>query len=65
MEEQKRRAIKNEILLCKRQLQQTDYKVLKYIEGKLSFQEFEQYKLERQTLRDRINTLEEELAKEE
>lgn len=49
-----------ELFILKRQLRDTDYKVIKYIEGKLPFNEFEEVKLQRQLWRDRINELEKE-----
>lgn len=53
--------IQNQITNLKSQLAQTDYKVLKYIEGKLTLSEFRTISDERQQLRDRINELEKEL----
>lgn len=50
-----------EISNLKSLLRQSDYKVLKYIEGQLSYTDFEEIKLQRQTWRDRINELEKEV----
>lgn len=49
------------ILLLKRQLQETDYKAIKYAEGWLTDEEYAEIKAERQRIRDEINRLEEEL----
>lgn len=39
-------------------LNATDYKVMKHVEGELSDEEFEQVKADRQRWRDRINEIE-------
>lgn len=49
------------ILSLKMQLQQTDYKAIKYSEGWLTEEEYAETKAERQRIRDEINRLEEEL----
>jgi hypothetical protein len=51
------------ILDLKNQLQQTDYKAIKYAEGWLTEEEYAEVKAERQCIRDEINRLEKE-AKE-
>ena len=51
-------ARKAEILSCKENLTNTDYKTHKYIEGQLTDEEWETAKAERQAWRDRINELE-------
>jgi len=43
-------------------LSQSDYKAIKYAEGVLSAEDFEEAREARQALRDEINELEEELA---
>ncbi len=54
--------IQQEILDCKRQLEESDYKCLKYVDGALSEEEYAEVKAERQALRNRINELEESLC---
>lgn len=49
------------ILDLKNQLQQTDYKAIKYAEGWLTDEEYAEVKAERQRIRDEINLLEKEL----
>ena len=51
-------ARKAEILSCKENLTNTDYKTHKYVEGRLTDEEWETAKAERQAWRDRINELE-------
>ena len=51
-------ARKAEILSCKENLTNTDYKTHKYIEGQLTDDEWKAAKAERQAWRDRINELE-------
>lgn len=53
--------IKAEIFKLKLNLKKSDYKTLKFIEGKLSQDEFENVKLERQKIREKINELENQL----
>lgn len=48
------------ILDLKNQLQQTDYKAIKYAEGWLTEEEYAEVKAERQQIRDEINRLERE-----
>lgn len=48
-----------EIESLKAQLASTDYKAIKFAEGWLTADEYEPIKLQRQSLRDRINELEE------
>ena len=50
-----------EILMLKKNLSKTDYKLFKYLEGELSEEEYQSIKTERQEWRNRINQLEEEL----
>lgn len=45
----------------KKKLQKTDYKCLKYVDGALSKEEYEEVKELRQSYRDEINRLEETL----
>ena len=45
----------------KQLLKDSDYKLFKYLEGELSEEEFSTYKAERQSWRNEINQLEEEL----
>ena len=54
---------KVKILLLKKQLEMTDYKVIKYAEGWLTEEEFAETKAERQRIRDEINLLEQEIEK--
>ena len=49
----------------KTQLQQTDYKAIKYAEGLISEEEYAPIKAERQSIRDQINELEASLAEKE
>lgn len=50
------------ILYLKSELQQTDYKAIKYSEGWLTEEEYAETKAERQRIRDEINQLEQNLA---
>lgn len=60
--EQKARAEKlRQIASLKAQLAQSDYKAIKYAEGWISEEDYAPIKAERQTLRDQINELEQEL----
>ena len=49
------------IMLLKEKLKDTDYKAIKYSEGWLTDEEYAETKAERQSIRDDINRLEEEL----
>lgn len=51
------------ILNLKKQLQETDYKAIKYAEGWLTEEEYAEIKAERQRIREEINRLEEELSR--
>ena len=53
--------INDRIIFLKRQLEASDYKVLKHIEGKLSQKEYEKVLTQRQEWRDEINELEAQL----
>ena len=53
------------IFLLKTQLQQTDYKAIKYAEGLISEEEYAPIKAERQSIRDQINELEASLVEKE
>ena len=53
-----------QIIHLKHKLQETDYKAIKYSEGWLTEEEYAPIKAERQALREEINRLEQELAKE-
>lgn len=53
--------IKTKISWLKVELQQTDYKAIKYAEGLLSPQEYEPIRLQRQAWRNEINSLENQL----
>lgn len=53
--------INDRIIFLKRQLEASDYKVLKYIEGKLSQEEYDATLRQRQEWRDEINKLEVQL----
>ena len=59
---EKRMEIESEITGLKQILARTDYKALKYAEGQISEKDYEETKQERQSLRDKINELEAELA---
>lgn len=54
-------AKRREIMQLKVELSKLDYKTIKYIEGALSEEEFEEVKAQKQQMRNRINELEEEL----
>lgn len=54
-------ALESEIRGLKQLLASTDYKALKHADGALTDEEYEPTRLERQELRDKINTLEWEL----
>lgn len=54
-------SVKATIADLKQQLCDTDYKAIKYAEGWLTEEEYAPIKEERQTLRNRINDLEEEI----
>ena len=56
---------KMKIIVLKQQIQQSDYKAIKYAEGLFSEEEYAPIKAERQALRDEINRLEAELANQE
>lgn len=60
-EPSKSEVIQQEIAELKSQLDATDYKCLKYVDGALTDEEYAEVKEERQSLRDRINELEEQL----
>lgn len=62
MNEIERQNIENEINIYKQLLTNTDYRTLKYADGSLSAEEYEQTKQERQSWRARINELEVQLA---
>jgi hypothetical protein len=51
-----------QIISLKQQLQESDYKAIKYAEGWLTEEEFAPIKAERQAIREEINRLEAELA---
>lgn len=53
-----------QILHLKKKLAETDYKAIKYSEGWLTEEEYAPVKAERQAIREEINRLEQELAKE-
>jgi hypothetical protein len=55
---------KMEILKLKKQLQDTDYKAIKYIEGWLTEEEYAETKAERQRIREEINRLEQEVQQQ-
>lgn len=55
------RTIKSEIDAIKRELSESDYKILKRFEGYYTDEEFELIKEERKIMRDRINELESQL----
>nr|DAL67062.1 MAG TPA: Gas vesicle protein G [Caudoviricetes sp.] len=59
---EKRMEIESEITGLKQILASTDYKALKYAEGQITEKDYEETKQERQSLRDKINELEAELA---
>lgn len=50
--------MKNRVYELKRNLEDSDYKILKYLEGHLSEDEFNSIKVQRQLWRDEINELE-------
>lgn len=56
--------INDRIIFLKRQLEASDYKVLKHIEGKLSQEEYDATLRLRQEWRDEINELEAQLKEE-
>lgn len=51
----------SKIELFKKKLADSDYKIFKYFEGELSEEEYKSIKAERQSWREQINQLEEEL----
>ena len=55
--------INYQIDILKEKLQETDYRLYKFIEGYYTAEEYEPYKIQRQTWRDEINRLE-QLIKE-
>lgn len=57
----RKNAIEKNISEIKEELAKTDYKTLKYVEGLYTEEEYLPIKKYRQTLRDQINSLEEEL----
>lgn len=46
---------------CKMNLDESDYKLFKYLDGALSYEEYEMTKTQRQAWRDEINRLEKEI----
>ena len=54
--------IESEIRSCKLLLAETDYKALKYSEGLISDEDYEEIKSYRSLLRTKINTYEEQLS---
>lgn len=59
---QRKEALKIEIYKLKRQLAQTDYKALKYVEGELSDDEYAPIKEQRRLLRQEINRLQSQIT---
>lgn len=57
--------IVKDIIKLKSQLSATDYKVLKYMEGRLTEEEYEEVKTQRQAMRDEINALKDQLNPEQ
>lgn len=53
--------LESEIISLKSLLNDSDYKALKYAEGIISEEEYEEIKQFRQSLRDKINIIEEEI----
>lgn len=60
-EELEKDNIRKEIMALKKELASTDYQALKYFEGWITSSEYAPIKMQRQTLRDRINELEAKL----
>lgn len=60
--EERKMSIESEIAGLKQILASSDYKALKFAEGQISEKDYEETKQERQSLRDKINELEAELA---
>lgn len=54
----------SEIAVLKQELAGTDYKALKFAEGELSAEEYAETKAQRESWRQEINDLQEELKKE-
>lgn len=52
------------ILFLKKQLEESDYKVNKFVEGWLTEEEFAPIRAERQKIREEINRLEDFLAQQ-
>ena len=57
--------LKNNIVILKAKLRATDYKAIKFAEGELSAEEYEETRLQRKAWREQINTLEIELKQME
>lgn len=57
--------IVKDIIKLKSQLSATDHKVLKYMEGRLTEEEYEEVKTQRQAMRDEINALKAQLNPEQ
>lgn len=53
--------IKSRIDELRAQLAATDYKIIKYVEGKITLVEFKEISEQRQAIRDQINQLEKEI----
>lgn len=53
---------KRALIAAKRELAETDYKTLKFVDGKLSEEDYAPIRAQRQALRDRINALEIEIG---
>lgn len=60
--DEKRMAIESDIAGLKQILASSDYKALKYAEGQISEEDYAEIRDQRQSLRDKINELEAELA---
>ena len=58
---ERKMAIESEIAGLKQILTSTDYKALKFAEGQISEEDYEETKQQRQLLRDKINELEAEM----
>lgn len=53
--------VQRQINKLKKQLAATDYKIIKYVEGKITLVEFKEISEQRQAIRDQINQLEKEI----
>lgn len=65
IEQSKNKQVRKQIEHYKNLLRESDYRALKFFEGYYTEEQYQPYKLERQSYRDKINELEKELTDKE